>query len=315
MVVDISFDVCIVGAGPAGLSAATFASSAGLKTLIIESKKVGGQAYHSARIDNLIGFPRGVSGKRLADAAERQIRSFGAKVVFDKVTALGHDTTMKMVQLESGLLIPSRTVVVATGVQYRRLNIPGIDSFGVFYGADPAHAASQWKGKRIAIVGGANSAGQCAVHHSLFCADILLLVRASSLDKGMTQYLVDRVQGLENVDVRTEEEIARVEQVGAGLRLHLKSGKTEEVDGLFLFIGAEPSCEWTGCDLDQKGFIITGQGRLSHETSIPGVFAIGDVRSGSIKRVASAVGDGAAVETEVHLYLARLNSDNQRSGR
>jgi thioredoxin reductase (NADPH) len=309
------YDVVIVGAGPSGLGAGVYAATEGLSTLILEPFRLGGQASQSARIDNYLGFPDGVSGKQLTDRALKQVRRYGARIEQDRMVALGisEDGASHLLQLESGKVEAARTVVLAVGVQYRKLNIPGINTFGVFYGAAPTEAP-KWKGKRIAIIGGANSAGQCAVHYSNFCADILLLVRADRLDKGMSAYLVDRVDSCKNVNVLLQHEVNEVVGKGHCLDLVMNDGRVETVDGLFLFIGAEPKTDWlTQVEKDTRGFIRTGlhvqyESRyiLPHETSKGGVFAIGDVREGSVKRVASAVGDGAAVVSEIHQYLEKL---------
>lgn len=304
-------DVVIVGAGPAGLGAGVYAATEGLSTLILEPFRVGGQASQSARIDNYLGFPDGISGKQLTERAVRQVKRYGGRIEQDRLTALGMDDPYILCQLESGRVVPTRVAVLATGVQYRKLSIPGINTFGVFYGASPTEGAS-WRGKRIAIVGGANSAGQCAVHYSGFCNDVLLLVRADSLDKGMSAYLRDRVLEQGNVKVMLQHEIVEIKGRGNCLDLILSNGKVERVDGLFLFIGAEPKTDWLdgSIEKDAKGFLRTGlhvqyENRyiLPHESSMKGVFVIGDVREGSVKRVASAVGDGAAVVSEIHQYL------------
>lgn len=303
----MDYDVCIIGAGPAGLSAATYSTSEGLNTLVLEAERVGGQARLSAHIENVLGFPKGISGQKFTSAAEKQVKRFGGSFYMERVVALAADTTRYLLQLSGGGMVAAKVVVVATGVQYRKLDVPGIRSFGVFYGADPA-VGPLWEGKRVAIVGGANSAGQCAVHFSSFCAELLLLVRANTLEKGMSTYLVDKISGCPNIVTRLASEVVRVEPAGVTLRIHLTSGEVEEVAALFLFIGAEPHTEWLDVAKDPKGFILTGKragAHLPHGTSLSGVFAIGDVRSGSIKRIASAVGDGAAVVSEIHSYLEK----------
>lgn len=307
------YDLIIVGGGPAGLGAAVYGATEGLSTLVVEASHIGGQASQSARIDNYLGFPDGISGRELTQRAKRQIKTYGGRFVREKAVALAHDHGVHHVQLGSGRVLTGRTLLLSVGVQYRRLQVPGVDNFGVFYGASP-HERRQWKGRKIAIVGGANSAGQCAVHYGESCSTIYLLVRGPALD--MSHYLIQRIQGLSNVQVQNETEIKEIVGNGSRLTLHFTTGGELEVDGVFLFIGAEPYTKWLelgGVKCDEKGFVLSGlvwphnpRGVVfPHETSVGGVFVAGDVRSGTVKRVASAVGDGAAVVAEIHQYLAR----------
>lgn len=314
------WDVVILGGGPAGLGAAVYSATEGLRTLIVEPRSLGGQAAQSARIDNYLGFPNGISGKQLTDRAIKQVKRYGGVHWQDKAVALGvhadleNSDITQLVQLESGKVVTSASVVLTLGVQYRKLSIPGVNSFGVFYGANP-HEAGQWGGKKIAVVGGANSAGQCVAHYAGFCSDVYLLVRGAQLD--MSHYLVERIAGNGNVAVQLETQVVEINGKGNCLTLHLSDGRELEVDGLFLFIGADPHTQWVkeqGVMCDAKGFILSGLALaradtagvvLPHETSRVGVFTAGDVRQGTVKRVASAVGDGAAVVSEIHQYLRR----------
>lgn len=291
-------DLIIIGGGPAGLSAAIQASSEGLFTRVIESKKqLGGQAGTSAKIMNFLGHPEGISGRELAIIAERQARRFKTNFSHGKVVAIHKDKQRILVQLSEGEVSACKALLIATGVQYNKLNIPGIDNFGVFYGSHPQHA-KQWKGKGVAIVGGANSAGQAAVHHSKFC-NVVMLVRHKL---NMSAYLEKEIAARKNIEVRTGVELKEIEP---GPRLHLTDGSMVNVGGLFIFIGANPYTEWCPLEKDEKGFLCTGkEDRFGMESSIRGIFVAGDVRMGSMKRVASAVGDGAVAVGEIHRYLA-----------
>lgn len=309
------YDVAIIGAGPAGLGAGVYAATEGLRTGIIESRSIGGQASLSARIDNYLGFPEGITGRSLTQRAVKQVRRYGGRIILDQVEALGTDPDgTRLLQLSHGRVISSHSLIIASGVQYRKLDVPGAGSFGVFYGASPVEA-KRWEGKTVGIVGGANSAGQCAVHYATACKKILMFIRSEAgLEKGMSSYLIERVISLPNVEVRPASPILSIESRGNCMDVVTPSDRVR-VDALFLFIGAEPRTEWLPCLRDGKGFIRTGLaldaeqagGRLvlPHETSEDGVFAIGDVRQGSVKRVASAVGEGAAVVSELHQWLAR----------
>jgi thioredoxin reductase (NADPH) len=327
------YDVCIVGAGPAGLAAAVYAASEGLSTVIVEREAPGGQAGQSAAIENYLGFPRGLSGADLTHRALAQVTRFGAELVLARdVTALEERGPARVVLYEEAgqtAAIEARAVIVATGVSYRRLAADGVDVLtgrGVYYGADATEAA-QCAGDDVYLVGAANSAGQAALNLAKHARRVVLLVRGPTITETMSRYLVDRIDAAPNVEVRTSSEVAAVAGTGHLERLTIAdrgSGATEVVPAswLFVFIGAEPRTDWLGETVarDAHGFVVTGpevgQGRTgragwplerapySLETSVPGVFAAGDVRLDSMKRVASAVGEGAMSVYHVHRYLA-----------
>jgi thioredoxin reductase (NADPH) len=326
------YDVCIVGGGPAGLAAAVYGASEGLSTVIVERQAPGGQAGQSAAIENYLGFPKGLTGSDLAQRAIAQASRFGAEMVVARdVVGFEQRGPVRAVLLDGGSAeIEARALIVATGVSYRRLDAAGLDELtgrGVYYGVN-ASEASQCQGEDVYIVGAANSAGQGALNLSRFAKRVVLVVRAAALASTMSQYLVERIESTANVDVRYRSEV--VAGRGDG---HLESltvadrgsGVTEEVSSswLFIFIGAMPRTEWLGSEVarDDRGFVITGQDLLAPayarhwplprppftlETSVPGVFAAGDVRLDSMKRVASAVGEGAMSVYHVHRYLATI---------
>ncbi|HET6685490.1 MAG: FAD-dependent oxidoreductase [Jiangellaceae bacterium] len=325
------YDVCIVGGGPAGLAAAVYGASEGLSTVIVEREAPGGQAGQSAAIENYLGFPKGLSGADLAHRAIAQVSRFGAEMVLAR-EVVGFETRgpVRTVLFAGSGEIEARALIVATGVSYRRLDAAGLDELtgrGVYYGAN-ASEANQCQGEDVYVVGAANSAGQAALYLSSFAKRVVLVVRAATLMETMSQYLVERITSAPNVVVRY-----RTEVVAGGGDGHLEtltlanrdSGATEDVSSswLFVFIGASPRTEWLGPDVvrDDKGFVITGQELVGHpltglwplarapfalETSVPGVFAAGDVRLDSMKRVASAVGEGAMAIYLVHRYLATI---------
>jgi thioredoxin reductase (NADPH) len=323
------YDVCIVGAGPAGLAAAVYAASEGLSTVIAEREAPGGQAAQSAAIENYLGFPKGLTGFDLTQRASAQVARFGAEVVLARdVTGCERRGPVHAVLLEGGGEIEARAVIVATGVSYRRLEAAGVDELtgrGVYYGANASDAA-QCQGDEVLVVGAANSAGQAALNLARYAKRVTLVVRGSSLEASMSQYLVARIIADPAIEVRLHTEVAAA--YGDG---HLESvvladrdaGTTEQLSStwLFVFIGASPRTDWLGDDVarDEHGFVVTGQDLLALdasrrwplgrapfalETSVPGVFAAGDVRRDSMKRVASAVGEGAMAVYHVHRYLA-----------
>jgi len=306
---DEEFDLVVVGAGPAGLAAAVYASSEGLRALVVERESIGGQAGSSTRIRNYLGFSRGLSGAELAQRAYQQAWVFGATFLLTRdVNGIQRsDAGGFVVSIAGGTEVATRAVVLGMGVSYRRLEIPALERFegaGVFYGSSPSEAR-QFTGASVFMVGGANSAGQAAVHLSRYAAKVTLLVRGQSLAAGMSQYLLDEIAGKENIDVRTSTEVvdaegdARLEK----LVLRAETGlETEAADALFILIGAQPRTEWLPDEIerDPRGFVTTGP---DFGTTLPGVFAIGDVRAGSVKRVASAVGEGSVVIQRVHQYL------------
>jgi thioredoxin reductase (NADPH) len=318
------YDVVIVGAGPAGLAAAVYAASEGLSTALLESEAFGGQAGTSSRIRNYLGFPDGVSGRELALRAYEQAWAFGTYFVYgNPATSLAKDRDLLVVGLEDGSQARARAVVIATGVSYRRLQVPELEPLagaGVFYGAGTIEAQAI-AGKPALVVGGGNSAGQAALHLSKYAQQVTILVRSQSLAASMSDYLIRQIDAAPNVDVRYRCEVA-----GGGGSGHLEqlllrnrdSGETGLVSaaGLFVLIGAQPFTGWLPETVrrDQWGFILTGpdtgqdwplqRAPLLLETTTPGVFAVGDVRHGSMKRVASAVGDGSTAIRLIHDYLA-----------
>ncbi|RYP87235.1 response regulator [Nocardioides guangzhouensis] len=322
------YDVCIVGGGPAGLAAAVYAASEGLSTVVVEREAPGGQAGRSAAIENYLGFPKGLSGADLAARAIAQAARFGAEMVLaNDVVGLETRGPVRAV-LFGDTEIEARSVIVATGVSYRRLGASGVDDLtgrGVYYGAD-ASEASQVRGDEVYVVGAANSAGQAALNLARYAKRVTMVVRGPSLDATMSSYLVERIGDAPNIEVR-----ARSEVVGAAGERHLEglticqrdTGATEELAAgwLFVFIGASPRTDWLGGEVvrDGHGYVVTGPDLLGAaydarwtlprppyalETSVPGVFAAGDVRLDSMKRVASAVGEGAMSVHLVHRYLA-----------
>jgi thioredoxin reductase (NADPH) len=319
------FDLVIVGAGPAGLSAAVYGASEGFSTLVVDEGGLGGQATTSSLIRNYLGFPQGVSGSRLAQNAYEQAWIFGAKFAFmQQVTELEHDGGELSVVLSESGPVAARAVLLATGVSYRRLGIPALEDIngaGVYYGG-AASEAQGVVGRDVYIVGGANSAGQAALHLARYAAHVTLVVRAESLRAGMSHYLVQQVEADPNVEVRLQTEVV---DGGGNLRLeHLTlrndaagSEETVRADALFLMIGARPHTEWLPDTIrrDEQGFVLCGPDLADHdwshdrgpflfETSMRGVFAAGDVRHGSVKRVASAVGEGSVAIQLLHQFFA-----------
>jgi thioredoxin reductase (NADPH) len=331
-------DLVILGAGPAGLAAAVYGASEGLSTLIVEGEAIGGQAGTSSLIRNYLGFPWGIDGAELARRATEQAWWFGATFRFMRTaTALRRDNGNLVVTLSDGTEVRSRAVILATGVSYRRLSISGIEELlgaGVFYGAAVSEARAM-KGQEVYVVGGANSAGQAAMYLSKYASRVTLLVRGSSLKTSMSEYLIREIEATHNIEVRFK---ARVVDGGGDGRLeHLTladsaTGLAETVPAaaLFVLIGADPHTGWLPEEIirDGRGYVLTGQHLvqdarpprgwplerfpLSMETSMPGVFAVGDVRHGSVKRVASAVGAGAIAVQSVHEHFvkARLGLDH-----
>jgi thioredoxin reductase (NADPH) len=325
------YDVCIVGGGPAGLAAAVYAASEGLSTVIVEHDAPGGQAGQSAAIENYLGFPRGLSGADLAQRAIAQARRFGAEMVPARdVVALEARGPVRAVRLDGADDIEARSVVLATGVAYRRLEAAGIDALtgrGVQYGSNAAQAAA-CAGDEVYVVGAANSAGQAVLNLARFAGRVTLLVRGEALEASMSQYLVARIRADERIRVRCRVEVSAADGDGHLQRLTLTDRATgatseEPADWLFVYIGAAPRTDWLGADVsrDDHGFVVTGPDLVTGphagswalprppfalETSLPGVFAAGDVRSDSMKRVASAVGEGSMSVYFVHRYLATI---------
>jgi thioredoxin reductase (NADPH) len=323
------FDVAIVGAGPAGLAAAVYGSSEGLETIVIERGSIGGQAGSSSMIRNYLGFSRGIGGAELARQAYEQAWVFGTRfVIGQEVTGLCCGDDSHVLTTADGREISSRTVILATGVSYNRLDVPALESLvgmGVYYGASPGEAKN-FANKRVYLVGAGNSAGQAALHLAKWAEEVTLAVRADRLEKSMSKYLVDEIISAANVKVLLETRVIDGSGEGRLETLTLandKSGSTVVVgaDALFVLIGARPHTEWLPAEVarDAHGFVVTGSdlthdGRLDDwllprsprpfETSVPGVFAVGDLRSRSMKRVASSVGEGSGAIKEIHHYLA-----------
>lgn len=320
---DRLWDVTIVGAGPSGLAAAVYAASEGLETLVIEKQAVGGQAGTSSRIRNYPGFRRGVSGNMLAYNAFHQAWSFGATFHFMRA-ATGLEVGEELrVALSDGATARTRALVIASGVEYRRLDTPSLDEHigqGVFYGAAVAEAPAM-EGKSVFVVGGGNSAGQAIIHLSRFADRATLLVRSPTLASSMSDYLIREMETTPNIDIWYSSEVIRGIGTDRLERIVVRNNETGtekdlEADGLFVLIGSQPHTEWLAgtVERDEWGFIVVGRDvEVDHfsrhrapfefETSVPGVFAVGDVRRGSVKRVASAVGAGAISIQQVHMFL------------
>jgi len=312
---DAFYDVAIVGAGPAGLAAAVYAASEGLSVIVLDERGVGGQAGASMRIENYLGFPTGISGQALAGRAFNQALKFGAEIAVPvKVGRLDCTSDPLMLYLSGDRRIQAQALVIASGARYRRPDIPNLAEFegaGVSYWASPIEARL-CAGEEIALVGGGNSAGQAIVFLAPQVKRLHLFVRRD-LSETMSRYLIDRIAALPNVEVHVGSEVIALEGdratglIAATFR-NLKDGTEHRcaLRHLFLFIGADPNTEWLqGCvQTDAKGFVTAGANALSLETSRPRIFAIGDVRAGSTKRVAAAVGDGAAVVAQIHSLIA-----------
>ncbi len=327
---NLDFDLVVIGAGPAGLAAAVYGASEGLKTLVVEGEAIGGQAGTSSLIRNYLGFPQGVGGAELARRAAEQAWLFGATFLHMRhATGLRRAADRLAVMLSCGREVTAKAVIIATGASYRRLDVPALEALhgaGVFYGAAVAEAQAMRR-KRVYVVGAGNSAGQAAMHLSKYASRVTILARGASLESSMSDYLVKEIEATENVEIRPNTRVA--DGGGHGRLEHLVledalSGATEVVPaaGLFVLIGAEPHTGWLPEEVkrDDGGYVVTGGdfaryglprrrwhiGRLPllHETSMRGVFAVGDVRHGSVKRVASSVGEGAVAVTMVHQYLA-----------
>lgn len=328
---DTVYDVAIVGAGPAGLAAAVYAASEGLSTIVLDCRAFGGQAGASSRIENYLGFPTGITGMALMARAYNQAQKFGVEMVIpDEAKLLSAATDASgaryMLDVGDGETVRTRSVVIASGARYRRLDVANLAQFEgtcVHYWASPIEGrlcASQ----EVALVGAGNSAGQAAVYLASHARKVALLVRGGSLDASMSRYLVERIRAQPNIEVLTGTEIEALEGDEGNLAAVRWRNRatgvetTRPIRHLFLFIGADPNTDWlANCDvaLDAKGFVRTGAelGSAQMETSRSGVFAIGDVRAGSVKRVAAAVGEGAQVVAALHAYLARGVADASRT--
>jgi thioredoxin reductase (NADPH) len=319
------FDVAVVGAGPAGLAAGVSASSEGLRVLVVEGESIGGQAGSSSRIRNYPGFARGVSGAELAQRAYQQAWVFGTTFLLMRdVTGLRTDGGEYVITISDGSEVRARSVILAMGVTYRRLGPPALErlnGIGVFYGASPAEA-QQFTGEHVYVVGGANSAGQAAVHLSRFAERVTMVVRNDALAPTMSQYLRDEIDAVPNIDVLVSTEVIDAAGEQRLEQLTLRTGddtSTVSADALFVLIGAHPRTDWLPPEIarDDQGFVMTGtdlsrdgavrwlpeRPPFMYETSVPGIFAVGDVRSRSVKRVAVAVGQGSVVVQHVLQYL------------
>ncbi|WP_238019959.1 FAD-dependent oxidoreductase [Dactylosporangium sp. AC04546] len=323
------YDLVVVGGGPAGLGAAVYGASEGLRTVLLEERATGGQAGQSSRIENYLGFPDGVSGAQLTDRARRQAIKFGAELLTAcRVTRLAVQGSARVLHFEDGTTIAAHSVILATGVSYRRLGAPGLAELhgrGVYYGSAATEAPS-CRDQDVYIVGGANSAGQAAMFFSRYARRVHLVIRGRSLDASMSRYLIEQIAAVEHIEVHpcTEVVAAHGDEHLERLELrHVDGGQSRTVDAswLFIFIGAEPRTDWLDgvVQRDARGFVLTGPDLLTGdepppgwllgrdpyhlESSVPGVFAAGDVRADSVKRVASAVGEGAMAVSLVHRYL------------
>ncbi|XLZ72582.1 FAD-dependent oxidoreductase [Massilia sp. SR12] len=332
---DKLWDVVVVGAGPAGLATSVYAGSEGLSVLALEQRAYGGQAAASARIENYLGFPTGISGGALAGRAFVQAQKFGVEVAIPApATRLLCDSWPLRVEIDGGQIVRAKTVVLASGARYKRPDLPNISEFegrGIYFWASPIEA-KLCKSEEVVLVGGGNSAGQAAVFLASHAAKVHMVIRGDGLKATMSTYLIDRIKATPNIELHTHTEIVALEGNDDGLsRVTFRCKDTGSVDScdvcrLFLFIGADPNTAWLsdcGVEVDAQGFIRTGfdavkdqcrakmtladaPQRAPLETSVPGVFAIGDVRSGSTKRVAAGVGEGAAVVSQIHAFLAQL---------
>ena len=327
------YDLAIYGAGPAGLSAAVYAASEGLSTVVIERSAIGGQAGSSSKIENYLGFPDGISGMELAERAREQACRFGAEILIAREGVRGEFLPGKIVgYLADGAKIVARSTICATGVEYRRLNIPNEDRLlgaGLYYGAGASEATLCRNSDAVFVVGGGNSAGQAAMHFSRYAANVTMVLRGPCLKKTLSQYLVDRISAAPNIRVLTDTEVTAIEGDEVLERITVTNrktgaGQTFDTHWLFVCIGGDPRTDWAqqvGIVRDDAGYLVTGPDLLHGggkpdgwpldrdpyylELSLPGMFAAGDVRHGSVKRCASAVGEGAMSVTFVHRYLAR----------
>jgi thioredoxin reductase (NADPH) len=319
------YDLVIVGGGPAGLAASVYGASEGLKTVMVEREAPGGQAGQSSRIENYLGFPGGLSGSELAQRATTQARRLGAELVtVQEATGLRVEGAGRFVELTGGGSLSANCVLIASGVAYRTMNAPGFADYtgaGIYYGAAMTEARA-CKDQHVVVIGGANSAGQAAVYFSNYADHVTMLVRADSLAKSMSHYLIEQIDALPNVEVRTGAQAIAAEGDDGQLRaLRIRDAEgnetREDADACFVFIGAAPRTDWLEGVVarDERGFVLAGPDVRDNgwqlkrdpyvlETSVPGVFVAGDVRSRSIKRVASAVGEGSMAVSLIHEYLA-----------
>jgi thioredoxin reductase (NADPH) len=326
------YDLAIVGGGPAGLAAAVYGASEGLRTVMIEREAPGGQAGLSSRIENYLGFPSGLTGSDLARRAVAQAKRFGVEILSpQEATGIRIDGPYRYLTLADGSEISCNVLLLAMGVQWRTLDVPGIDKLqgaGVYYGGGTSEAIS-CKGETVYIIGGANSAGQAAMHFSKFAEKVVMLIRGPSLASTMSHYLIEQIEKTPNIEVWTRTSVVAVhgESRLSGITIQCSpSGEAKDLpaSSLFIFIGAQPRTEWLGSlvERDERGFILSGPDLIRDgkrpaswtldrdpgllETNVPGIFVVGDVRHGSVKRVASGVGEGAVVVQFMHQYLAKV---------
>jgi thioredoxin reductase (NADPH) len=322
------YDLVIIGGGPAGLAAAVYGASEGLRTVMVEREAPGGQAGQSSRIENYLGFPSGLSGSDLARRATAQARRLGAEIIsVNGVDGIERRGPARVLRLGDGTELSCHAVLVATGVAYRRLEAPGVEELtgrGVYYGAAVAEAVS-CTDQRVVVVGGANSAGQAAMYFARYAAQVTVLYRGDALEKSMSRYLIDQVMAQDNIEVRLQSSVAAAHGAEQLTEITVAGpyGETRErADAMFVFIGADPHTDWLGgvVERDERGFLLAGPDVASNgsrprgwdvdrdpfllETSVPGIFVAGDVRHRSIKRVASAVGEGSMAVQFIHRYLA-----------
>src|SRR5438876_10837911 len=326
------YDLVIVGGGPAGLAAAVYGASEGLKTVMIEREAPGGQAGMSSRIENDLGFPSGLGGGDLARRAVAQAKRFGVEILApQEAQAIRVEGPSRMVKLADGGELGCKVLLLATGVSYRKLDVPGAERLqgrGVYYGSAMTEAMA-CQGEDVYIIGGANSAGQAAMYFSKYARRVLMLVRGESLSTSMSQYLIDQIKHTPNIQVETRARVvevygdARLEAISIHCRDSVQTGKVP-ANSLFVFIGAEPNTDWLAgvVERDERGFILTGNDLMRDgkrppgwpldrdpylpETSVPGIFAVGDVRHGSVKRVASSVGEGSIAVQFIHQFLSAV---------
>ena len=326
------YDLAIVGGGPAGLAAAVYGASEGLHTVMVEREAPGGQAGMSSRIENYLGFPVGLSGGDLARRAVAQAKRFNVEILSpQEVVSVRSEGPYRIVKLADDSEISCHALMIATGVQWRRLEAPGIDRLqgaGIYYGGGATEALS-CKGENVYVIGGANSAGQAAMNFAKYAERVIILVRGDSLASTMSQYLIDQVKATANIQVWAHASVVEahgdthLEEISV---LCSDSGKIERVpaSSMFIFIGAQPRTDWLGSvvERDERGFILTGPDLVRQgtrpkgwpldrdpfllETNVPGIFAVGDVRHGSVKRVASGVGEGSVAVQFIHQYLSKV---------
>jgi thioredoxin reductase (NADPH) len=322
----------IIGGGPAGLAAAVYGASEGLKTVMVEREAPGGQAGMSSRIENYLGFPSGLSGGDLARRAVTQARRFGVEILApQEARAIRVEGPSRRVKLSDGIELGCKVLLLATGVSYRKLGVPGAERLqgsGVYYGSAMTEAMAS-RDEDVYIIGGANSAGQAAMYFSKYARRVVMLVRGESLSASMSQYLIDQIKQTPNIEVETRSWVSELhgEVRLEAISIHCgDTGQTEKVpaNSLFVFIGAEPNTDWLSAvvERDERGFILTGNDLMRDgkrpqgwpldrdpylpETSVPGIFAVGDVRHGSVKRVASGVGEGSIAVQFIHQYLSAV---------